>query len=73
MRWIRGVRGDLSRSLEPPDFCGLGRLVRQAPQRQSRQTDLESLFAEYFFELTLKRLHVFRVGAILGIVARDEA
>jgi hypothetical protein len=48
-------------------------LVRQAPQRQSRQTDLESLLPEYFFELTLKRLHVFRVGAILGIVARDKA
>jgi hypothetical protein len=35
--------------------------------------DLESLLAEYFFELTLKRLHVFRVGAILGIVARYKA
>ena len=73
MRWIRGVRGNLSRSLGPPFFCGLGRLIRLAPQRQSRQTDLESLLAEYFFELTLERLHVFRIGAILGIVARNEA
>ena len=72
MRWIRGVRGNLSQP-RTSDSCGLGLLVRLAPQRQSRQTDLKSLLAEYFFELTLERLHVFRVGAILGIVARDEA
>ena len=72
MRWIRGVRGNLSQP-RTSDSCGLGLLVRLAPQRQGRQTDLKSLLAEYFFELTLKRLHVFRVGAILGIVARDEA
>jgi hypothetical protein len=40
---------------------------------QYRQTDLKSLLAKHFFELTLKRLHVFRAGTILGIVARYEA
>ena len=70
MHWIQGVRGNLSQP-KTSDSCGLGRLFRLAPQRQSRQSDLKSLLSEYFFELTLERLHVFRVGAILGIVAGD--
>ena len=72
MRWIRRARGNRSRSYRSQILwpCRLG---PRGTAAKRRFTKLESLLTEHFFELTLKRLHVFGAGTILGIVAWDEA
>ena len=72
MRWIRRARGNRSRSLKSQILWPC-RLSPCGTAAKRRFTELESLLAEYFFELTLKRLHVFGAGTILRIVAWDEA